>query len=149
LLSSAAPIDGFGVGTALDASSDAPSLDCAYKLQEYAGRPRRKRSEGKATWPGKKQVYRNYNVDGRMSGDVVALEENDSHGGQPLLIPVMQDGRRIHADAPLDQMRQRALAGYAGLPKAMTVLEKVPAYPVVISAGLQALASQLDKEHAF
>lgn len=149
LLSSAAPIDGFGVGTALDVSSDAPSLDCAYKLEEYAGRPRRKRSEGKATWPGKKQVYRNYSVDGRMSGDVVALEENDPHGGQPLLIPVMQDGRRIHADVPLDQIRQWTLAGYAGLPQAMTVLEKAPTYPVVVSAALQALASELDKAHAF
>lgn len=149
LLSSAAPIDGFGVGTALDVSSDAPSLDCAYKLQEYAGRPRRKRSEGKATWPGKKQVYRNYSVDGRMAGDVVALEENDPHGGQPLLIPVMQDGRRIHADVSLDQIRQWTLAGYAGLPQAMTVLEKAPAYPVVVSAALQALASELDKAQRF
>ncbi|MDQ3185551.1 MAG: nicotinate phosphoribosyltransferase [Pseudomonadota bacterium] len=148
LLSSAAPIDGFGVGTALDVSSDVPSLDCAYKLQEYAGRPRRKRSEGKATWPGKKQVYRNYSADGSMSGDVVALEENDPHDGQPLLIPVMQDGRRIHADETLDNMRQRTLAGYARLPKALTTLETSPIYPVVISAALQALASQLDKEHA-
>ncbi len=42
----------------LDTSADAPYLDCAYKIQEYAGRLRRKRSEGKATWPGRKQVYR-------------------------------------------------------------------------------------------
>ena len=32
-----APIDGFGVGTSLTTSSDVPALDCAYKLQEYAG----------------------------------------------------------------------------------------------------------------
>ncbi|SCY61622.1 nicotinate phosphoribosyltransferase [Nitrosospira sp. Nl5] len=148
LLSSAAPIDGFGVGTALDVSSDAPSLDCAYKLQEYGGKPRRKRSEGKATWPGKKQVYRSYGVNGRMSGDIVALEENDSHDGQPLLIQVMQDGRRIQTDVTLDQTRQRTLAEYARLPEPMTTLETAPAYPVVISAALQALASQLDAGHA-
>jgi nicotinate phosphoribosyltransferase len=35
-----APIDGFGIGTSLVTSSDAPALDCAYKLQEYAGLPR-------------------------------------------------------------------------------------------------------------
>ncbi|MFO0700490.1 MAG: hypothetical protein U0236_14810 [Nitrospira sp.] len=34
-----APIDSFAVGTAMTTSSDAPSLDCAYKLQEYADRP--------------------------------------------------------------------------------------------------------------
>ena len=55
-----APIDGFGVGTRMNTSADAPYLDCAYKLQEYEGRPRRKRSEGKATWPGRKQVFRRY-----------------------------------------------------------------------------------------
>ena len=58
LLAGGAPIDAFGVGTRLDVSADAPYLDCVYKLQEYAGRPRRKRSAGKATWPGRKQVFR-------------------------------------------------------------------------------------------
>ncbi len=69
LMAEQAPIDGFGIGTRLDTSSDAPYLDCAYKLQEYAGVARRKRSEGKATWPGRKQVYRNYDDNGMMSGD--------------------------------------------------------------------------------
>ena len=72
LLRSGAPIDGFGIGTRLDTSADAPYLDCAYKLVEYAGHPRRKRSEGKATWPGRKQVYRSYNAQGRyMQTDIV------------------------------------------------------------------------------
>ena len=44
LVNANAPIDGFGIGTRLDTSADAPYLDCAYKIQEYAGRPRRKRS---------------------------------------------------------------------------------------------------------
>ena len=55
-IASGAPIDGFGIGTSLTTSSDAPQLDCVYKLQEYGGRPRRKRSAGKSTWPGRKQV---------------------------------------------------------------------------------------------
>ena len=57
-----APIDGYGIGVNLDASTDAPSLDCAYKLQEYAGTPRRKLSEGKPTWPGRKQVWRAFDA---------------------------------------------------------------------------------------
>ncbi len=52
----------------MNTSADAPYLDCAYKLQEYDGEPRRKRSEGKATWPGRKQVYRRYDSDGRWQG---------------------------------------------------------------------------------
>jgi nicotinate phosphoribosyltransferase len=144
--SPAAPIDGFGIGTALDVSNDAPSLDCAYKLQEYAGKARRKRSEGKATWPGRKQVYRRYNsADGSMASDIVALAENDSHDGEPLIMPVMQAGRRINESTPLDEIRRRTLENYVRLPKPMTTLEAVPAYPVEISASLQALARHLDR----
>jgi len=69
LLAEGAPIDGFGIGTRLDASTDAPTLELVYKLQEYAGRPRRKRSEGKATWPGRKQVYRRLTTDGTFAED--------------------------------------------------------------------------------
>ena len=58
MFASGAPVDGLGIGTRMDTSSDMPYLDCAYKLEEYAGKARRKRSEGKQTWPGRKQVYR-------------------------------------------------------------------------------------------
>ena len=70
---SGAPIDGFGIGTSLTTSSDRPALDCVYKLQEYDGIPRRKHSSGKVTWPGRKQVWRQYGRDGRMAGDVCRL----------------------------------------------------------------------------
>jgi len=146
LLSAGAPIDGFGVGTALDTSSDAPSLDCAYKLQEYAGKPRRKRSEGKATWPGSKQVYRSYDAAGRMSGDIVALEEGDTHAGEALIQPVMRNGRRINALVPLAELRKQALAEYAHLPEAMQGIDAAPAYPVVISEALQKLAKTIDSQ---
>lgn len=146
LLSSGAPIDGFGVGTALDTSGDAPSLDCAYKLQEYAGKPRRKRSEGKATWPGRKQVYRSYDAAGRMAGDVVALEDNDAHDGEPLIQPVMRNGKRINEIAPLTTLRQQTLEGYTHLPDAMKGIEAAPAYPVAISRALQEMARTLDSQ---
>jgi nicotinate phosphoribosyltransferase len=71
-----APIDGFGIGTSLTTSSDAPALDCAYKLQEYAGSPRRKHSTGKATLPGRKQVWRRYGPDGSMVGDMLSMEDD-------------------------------------------------------------------------
>jgi nicotinate phosphoribosyltransferase len=53
-----APIDGFGVGTALGVSEDAPALDMAYKLVSYAQRGCIKLSPGKALLPGRKQVFR-------------------------------------------------------------------------------------------
>lgn len=148
LLASNAPIDGFGIGTALDISSDAPSLDCAYKLQEYAGKSRRKHSEGKATWPGRKQVYRSYGDDGCMAGDTVALEENDPHEGERLIQPVMRAGRRLHPNPSLHEIRCQTIANYRRLPASMTTLELAPMYPVTISAALQALTNQLDMEQA-
>jgi nicotinate phosphoribosyltransferase len=142
-----APIDGFGVGTALDVSSDAPSLDCAYKLQEYAGRARRKRSEGKATWPGRKQVYRNYDVSsGYMAHDIVTLEGENPPGGEPLIIPVMRSGKRINSGIKLDQMRRHAVASYARLPQSLTAINASSGYPVEISTPLRALANQLDAD---
>ncbi|HZW52095.1 MAG TPA: nicotinate phosphoribosyltransferase, partial [Rudaea sp.] len=108
LLVRGAPIDGFGIGTKLDTSADAPFIDCAYKLEEYAGRPRRKRSIGKATWPGRKQVWRRYDESGRMAGDVVSLE-HDKQPGEPLLQPAMRGGRRL-AQPVLEQARHHAAA---------------------------------------
>ena len=56
--------------------------------------PRRKKSENKATWPGRKQVWRRYGADGRMAGDMLALEGHDKPG-EGLLRLVMQNGRRV------------------------------------------------------
>jgi nicotinate phosphoribosyltransferase len=145
LLAAGAPIDGFGIGTSLDTSSDAPFLDCAYKLQEYAGTPRRKHSEGKATWPGRKQVYRQFASDGTLDHDVVALE-SDPQQGTPLLEPVMHGGRRVAAAETLASARARAAAEMARLPPQLKLLAPSSApYRVEIAPGLRALAQELDR----
>lgn len=145
LLAAGAPIDGFGIGTSLDTSSDAPFLDCAYKLQEYAGTPRRKHSEGKATWPGRKQVYRHFAPDGTFDHDVVALE-GDPQQGTPLLVPVMQAGRRLTAAETLASARARAAAEIARLPPHLRQLApSITPYRVEIAPALRALAQELDR----
>jgi nicotinate phosphoribosyltransferase len=92
MMKSGAPIDGFGIGVSLATSIDAPAFDCAYKLQEYAGKPKRKLSEGKVTWPGRKQVWRSYDTDGRMRGDILSLA-SDTQPGEALVVPVMRAGK--------------------------------------------------------
>ena len=94
MMKTGAPIDGFGVGVSLATSQDAPAFDCAYKLQEYRGRPKRKLSEGKVTWPGRKQVWRSYDSDGRMRGDILSLA-SDTQAGEALVVPAMRSGQRI------------------------------------------------------
>jgi nicotinate phosphoribosyltransferase len=134
-----APIDGFGVGTSLTTSSDVPALDCAYKLQEYAGIPRRKRSVGKATWPGRKQVWRSFGDDGRMTGDVLALQD-DQQAGDPLLIPVMRRGQRLAPPPTLADIRQKAAHGLVQLPEPLRRLSDGTTFPVTVAPGLIALA---------
>jgi len=145
LLDSGAPIDGFGVGTKLDISTDAPSLDCVYKLQEYAGVPRRKRSKNKATWPGRKQIYRSRDADGVLIGDCLGLEEH-AQPGEALLQPVMRAGRRLTPAPALETLRQRAQEQLAALPAELRANQTEPAYPVDIAPELQALAEQLDRD---
>lgn len=142
-----APIDGFGIGSGMDTSYDVPTFDCAYKLQEYAGRARRKRSEGKATWPGRKQVYRRFGTDERMSGDLLTLEQ-DAQPGEALLEPVMRAGRRLAGLETLEQARSRAREQLARLPEALRALEPATLYPVTVSNALKALAEDVDREQA-
>jgi nicotinate phosphoribosyltransferase len=142
-----APIDGAGVGTSLTTSEDAPAFDCAYKLQEYAGAPKRKQSERKATWPGRKQVYRRADAAGTMTGDLIALADETAEG-ERLVEPVMRDGARLGALPDLEAARERARADLACLPEHLQALETQPPYPVEISSGLQRVAEQVDAEIA-
>lgn len=140
-----APIDGFGVGTSLVTSGDAPGLDCAYKLQEYAGRARRKRSEGKATWPGRKQVWRVLNGQGKLARDILGLE-TETQPGTPLLVPQMRGGRRISPSPSLENCRSRALAQLEQLPAPLRSLSKSPApYLPEVTPALAALAEEVDR----
>jgi len=144
LIASGAPIDNFAVGTAMTTSADAPSLDCAYKLQEYAGRPCRKRSEGKATWPGPKQVYRQYAQDGRFDYDTVTTVQA-SDTGDPLLHPVMTEGRRLVPTRKLTELRERAATQLALLPDSLRSLECDHPYDARISQPLRDLALVVDQ----
>ena len=145
-----APIDGIGIGTSLTTSSDVPAIDCVYKLQEYAGLPRRKRSDHKATWPGRKQVWRRCDADGRMAGDVLALEgggavEARNAGAEPLLQPVMQNGRRLQPSPTLDGIRRHAKRELERLPEPLRRQEPSARYPVKVADDLVQLSAAVDR----
>ncbi|MFN0315498.1 MAG: hypothetical protein ACKVQA_10735 [Burkholderiales bacterium] len=140
-----APIDGFGVGTSMDTSSDRPFMDCAYKLQEYGGRPTHKRSEGKATWPGRKQVYRFYNKNREVDHDIVTLESAPPpRSAQPLVRLVMRGGRRASHLPTLEESRKYAAQQVERLPARLHSLEEGDPIPVTISGELRALRDQVD-----
>ena len=144
LVDAGAPITSFGVGTSLTTSSDAPYLDAVYKLQEYAGQARRKRSAGKATWPGRKQVFRQIDADGHCAGDTVALA-HETFPGEPLLVEVLRGGRRITSSPTLALARAHCAEQLAALPPDLRTLDGPwPAYPVTISPAIRALANDVD-----
>ncbi|HTX24024.1 MAG TPA: nicotinate phosphoribosyltransferase [Steroidobacteraceae bacterium] len=144
LVGSGAPVEAFGVGTALDVSADSPALDMAYKLQHYAGKPRRKRSAGKATWPGAKQVFRERDAQGVVRCDWIVLDQEHAPG-EPLLGQVVRDGRRIVPSAALTAVRARCQDAVGTLPPFLHVLEDGPSpFTVTVSDAVRALAAASD-----
>ncbi len=138
-----AVVDGFGVGTKMVTSEDAPSLGGVYKLvavrRDAGWEPRLKLSEDKATYPGLKQVYRFVDPDGgRMSHDVIATADDACpDGAEPLLQTVMQDGV-LQQDMPgLEEIQQRAGEQFESLPEAVARLDEPTEYPVRVSEALQ------------
>ena len=147
LLESGVPVDAFGVGTALAVAQEAPALDMAYKLVEYAGTPRRKRSPGKATWPGRKQVFRS-TVGGTWVSDCIALE-NERPAGHELLHEVMRTGRRVTAPPALAEIRAHCRMQREQMPEAVRTLEPGSSgYVVSVSREVEALAVRLDAQMA-
>ena len=136
LIAGDAPIDGFGVGSALAVSSDAPTLDTAYKLTEIGGVGRMKLSPGKLTRPGRKQVSRQRRG-GRAAFDILGRAD-ERLNGEPLLETVMSAGRRVAPRAgALDKARDRCARELFALPDRIRALEPArPGYPVEISPKL-------------
>ncbi len=130
LVRGGATIDAFGVGTRMGVSADAPSLDSAYKLVEYDGRPMLKLSEDKATEPGRKQVFRGPN------GDVIGLRDEPlPDGHQPLLVPVMTGGKRTGPTRTLETARGLFRSDLEHVPEsARRIVEPVAPIPATSPA---------------
>jgi nicotinate phosphoribosyltransferase len=147
LIGAGAAIDGFGVGTQLGTSADAPALSSTYKLVACDGAsgaeiPVIKLSEAKVSLPGRKQIWRAFDEGGAPCGDTVGLADEELPG-EPLLEPVMRDGEMVGNAPALDVIRDRARANLAALPAAIRDLETPATYAVGNSARLDALIEEL------
>ncbi|MBI3048165.1 MAG: nicotinate phosphoribosyltransferase [Acidobacteria bacterium] len=148
IVQAGAPVDGFGVGAALSTSSDAPSLGAIYKLVEIERGgvpvPVMKRSPGKQTYPGRKQVWRLFEHDTAVE-DILEVEDAQGepvrveppYAVRPLLVPVMRGGRRERPPVPLADLRARQLAATARLPAAVRRLAEPARYRVRLGSALQ------------
>jgi nicotinate phosphoribosyltransferase len=150
LLAGGAPIDAFGVGTELVTVADAPALGCVYKLADLEGRDhsgRIKRSTGKRTYPGRKQVFRQLRRDGTLDRDIIGLATEPLEGDR-LLEPVIRGGKLVAALPPLQQIQQRCRRQLVQLPGELLALDPRAAYPVEISPELQAEYDRLARSGA-
>lgn len=147
-LEQGAPIDSFGVGTRMDVSADVPYLDMAYKLVRYGGRDVLKTSEGKQTWAGEKQVYRELGAHGQFAGDVIALRDEPapSSTAEPLLRTVMEHGRPVEPPPTLERIRAHCAGTISRLPEGVLRLRDPAAYSVRYSDRLVALQQSLAAE---
>lgn len=139
------PVDVYAVGTALGVSADAPSLDTAYKLVQLNHRPVLKLSEGKATMPGTKQIWRRRLGPGPV--DVLSLrDEPPPADGEPLLLPVMHDGERLRPPVSVAEAHQRLRHDLALLPPAALALVNPRAPTCTVSPRLSQLIDRLGRE---
>ena len=139
-----APIDGFGIGVNLAASVDVPALDCAYKLQEYAGKPKRKLSEGKIDLAGPQAGVARLRCRRPHARRYPVAREATNSRARPLVVPVMRAGKRIAPAPTLAQIRERAAADLKRLAGPLARLESGFEYPVNVAQALSALAKQID-----
>lgn len=152
LLQSGAPIDAFGVGTALSTSADAPHIGVIYKLVEVElgdrARATAKFSAEKKTYPGRKQVFRLAPDGGTFSGDMIGLADEDFPSAEPLLVLAMRQGSRVEgathdAKAAVKAARERFIANRDRLPsRLLRNAPADPAYPVSYSARLEELSEK-------
>ena len=139
-------VDLYGVGTEMVTSKDCPSLGGVYKVVATCGtsgaaRHPIKLSSSKRSWPGVKQVYRR-EEDGRFAGDVIALADEPAPAGTPLLVRVMEGGRRIAPSPALTAARARCLEQLRKLPADVARIQSPGPYPVERTAAAVALADQ-------
>ena len=152
LLSKGAPLDSFGVGTRLATGANFDSLTGeggtsalggVYKLVESDGRSVGKRSldePSKATIPGKKQVYRLTDADGNYVKDRLVLWDEKVSEGQPLLVPIIQDGELVSDFPSLHDLQARTTTELKKLPDSHKGLREAVPYRVefdsVLSEGI-------------
>jgi nicotinate phosphoribosyltransferase len=141
------PYDSYGVGTKMGTSADAPWSDISYKLVEFENRSVLKLSEGKVSWPGKKQVFRSCDGQGRMQHDVIGLRE-ESLTGEGLLKEYMRDGRACESCPILTESRKIFEVEFASLPENVKAIRNPDRYPVEFSPALTALRHEITQKIA-
>jgi len=74
--------------------------------------------------------------------------EDDAQAGEPLLVPVMREGKRLQPSNPLSEIRARAERDLERLPAALRALDLDAHYRVAVADALVRLAAEVDERIA-
>jgi nicotinate phosphoribosyltransferase len=146
LVRQGAPITSYGVGTEMITGKPVAAIPGVYKLVEDEDGPKIKLSEGKATLPGRKQVYRAVDSDGGFLYDTIALEGEEIYGA-PLLEPVIRNGERMRPAPSLKESRAYCLEQVKRLSAGLKRTTAADPYEVRISPGLSGLVGELTEKY--
>lgn len=80
-----------------------------------------------------------------MTSDVLTLHD-DRQKGEPLLIPILRNGRRLDPPQQLSALRESAANQLARLPNKLRTLGQAAPFEVKVSDALQSLALAMDKQ---
>jgi nicotinate phosphoribosyltransferase len=140
LLRAGAPIDLFGVGSALAAGGDQARPNLSYRIAELVRgyEPSPVTSTWSAPWPGRKQLYRFAHHD--ELGLETEAPAQALRGGEALLRPVVTEGQRVVAPESLTAARERVTRGLNALPGATRSLRAPSARTVRITDALREMA---------
>ena len=142
LLADGAVIDGYGVGTKLMSGE---ALNGVYKLVEVDGIPVMKKSSGKQTYPGRKQVFRRID-NGQWVGDRLTLSDEAAKDGEkPLLELVVKDGKILKPLDSLESISKRTTANVAMLPRDARNIHEPKPPEVRVSAALDDLTDKVSQ----
>ncbi|WP_017658749.1 nicotinate phosphoribosyltransferase [Baaleninema simplex] len=142
LLADGAVIDGYGVGTKLVSGE---ALNGVYKLVEVDGVPVMKKSSGKQTYPGRKQVFRRID-NGQWVGDRLTLSDEAAKDGEkPLLELVVKDGKILKPLDSLESISKRTTANVAMLPRDARNIHEPKPLEVSVSAALDDLTDKVSQ----
>jgi nicotinate phosphoribosyltransferase len=138
LKESGASIDGYGLGTKLVTGEP---VNGVYKLVEIDGVSVMKESSGKATYPGRKQIFRRYQ-NGQLCRDRLGLVTEPPQNEEPLLQRVVHQGKRLQPKESLEAIAHRTTTSIASLPPpTRRITHPTPISPE-ISVALQELTQQ-------
>ena len=150
LIKKNAPIDSMMAITELVTSYDDPKLEIVYKMSELQHedgtiRQTMKLSQGKKSYPGRKQIHR-VKENGKFVKDIIGLE-GEELSGEKLLVPIMIDGELVYQLPKLDDIKTHIKSQVDALPDKYQELEvQEDKYKIEVSPKLQTLIEKTQAE---